>query len=290
MKKRLRRFFRILFLLIFLLVIGLFVIGMRMSFRTSDAHLEAYFASQNTSAEINYLPMGQDSLRYVVSGNLDTKWAILFVHGAPGGLGMFQQYLAEPELGKKALLISVDRPGYGYSAYGKSETSIPRQSEIINQILAEYPEHQFLLYGHSFGGPIVGYMAYLRPDRIRGAIIAGGAVDPGQERFVWLARFCNTPPVKWIGVADTWVASDEKIAHPGQLAAMADIWQQIEAKLFIQHGTEDWMVPYENVAFLQERVPEKQLFLEALEGESHFFFNDMATVKGILLKSLKELE
>ncbi len=290
MKKQLRKFFRIFFLLFFLGLLGLFVVGMRMSFRYDQDGIEAYFKSKDTPAEIKYLPMGQDSLRYVVTGQNESKWAILFVHGAPGGLSMFLQFMSEPELREKALIISVDRPGYGYSGYGKSLTSIPAQSEQISKIFEQYPEHQFILYGHSYGGPIVGYMAYLYPDRVATSIIAGGAVDPGHERFVWLANFCNTPPVKWVGVADTWVASDEKISHPDELRSISNIWSDMQVPLVIQHGTEDWMVPYGNVGFLESRVPQDKLYVQTLDGESHFFFNDMASVKGILMERLAWLE
>lgn len=288
--RRLRSILFYTFIVLLLGALALFVVGMRMSFRESEEDLKAYFAEKSQSLELAYFKSGKDSIRYALTGNADSPWIILFIHGAPGGLGMFKQYLAEDKLNSRALIMGVDRLGYGYSQYGQSEVSIPRQAQILADLMKEFPDKKFILYAHSFGGPIAGHLAYLMPQQVATAVLAGAAVDPEQERFVALAKFANSPLIKWIGVADTWVASDEKIAHPDQLRSIEKIWSDMEVPLVVQHGTADWLVPYENVAYLEARVPQALLDVHTMEDESHFFFGKMDVVGGILIACLDKLE
>jgi len=272
----------ILFLILFILL----VIGIQMSFVESDSEILSQFEQHQHSkysAEIKYLAHQKTTVRYLISGDTSAKIGILFIHGAPGGLGMFVPYHHQKVLNERYTLISVDRPGYGYSTIDPMP-SIIEQSKIINEIIKLNPSKKFILFGHSYGGPIAGYIGYLNPDQIVHSILAGGAVDPEQEKFVWTGVLCNLPGIYHISSNDTKTATKEKLGHKSALNEIENSWEDLQVRVTAMHGDKDWMVPFENIHFLEERIDEGLLEINQLIGDDHFFFTDIPLVTNAIVK------
>ena len=55
---------------------------------------------------------------------------LLFVHGTPGSWDAFKAYLKNKELLQYYRIISIDRPGFGYSDFGNA-MNLTEQTKII---------------------------------------------------------------------------------------------------------------------------------------------------------------
>ena len=108
-------------------------------FRTSDRKAGKAFARKGLPLTIGYLTTGNFTLHYAKSGN-DSLPTLLFLHGSPGSWDAFENYLADAELLKRFRMVSVDRPGFGYSQFGGA-ANLADQAALIQPLLKE-PENQ----------------------------------------------------------------------------------------------------------------------------------------------------
>ncbi len=135
-----------------------------LTLRDSDKKMVKKFQEIGQDIEIYHDTFNGKSIRYVSRTIFDkSKPTIIFVHGAPGSLDNYYKYLQDVDLQEKANLVAVDRLGYGYSEFGKTETSIAKQADVINFIANKYTENKIILMSWSFGGPIIGKMAIDNP-------------------------------------------------------------------------------------------------------------------------------
>ncbi|MFD2566194.1 alpha/beta fold hydrolase [Pseudotenacibaculum haliotis] len=156
--------------------------------RTSDRKTQMVFEKKNTGFHIKRYDL--KSVNYpvrVVSSEYDSQkdLAVFFVHGAPGSSDNYYTYLQDSLLLKGANLYSIDRPGYGFSNFGKPEISIKRQSEVVAEIIDSLPEQKVIVLGHSYGGPIAAYSSILSP-KVKSVIMLAPALDPENEKFFGL--------------------------------------------------------------------------------------------------------
>lgn len=258
--------------------------------RASDQKIENSMIKSNTKYQIGNFKYGKKSLRYLKTGDdYNAKnIAILFIHGAPGGLDAFLPYLENKELQKLAVMYSVDRLGYGYSDYGNAEPSISEQAKSLEGILQMNPDKKFILVGHSFGGPIAAYLAYLHPEKISELFLLGSASDPKYEKFVLGAKIVMTPPFKWLASADFKVASIEKINHQEQLDKIHFIWKNIKCHVHIVHGEKDWIVSYANSQSMQKWLNPNVWEMHSLVDQGHtFIFTNPHILSSMLLETVK---
>src|SRR6478752_1833472 len=108
-----------------------------MTFRMSSKEVDAYFAQKKVKATQHQYKTGFRTIHYIKAGD-ESKPLVLFVHGSPGSLSAFIHFLADSTLLPHALLISTDRPGFGYSNFGQAEGSLHKQADALKPILKEY--------------------------------------------------------------------------------------------------------------------------------------------------------
>ncbi|HCW07674.1 MAG TPA: alpha/beta hydrolase, partial [Cytophagales bacterium] len=113
------RFIKSKFIFILIIpVVLLFLVDSCIQFRMSSSEIKEHFAKKNLKYDlqeytvgknrvINYLHVGDESLPLIV-----------FVHGSPGSLSAFIDFMDDTLLLKHAKLVSVDRAGFGASNYG----------------------------------------------------------------------------------------------------------------------------------------------------------------------------
>ena len=102
-----------------------------MSFRISDDEAKRHFQNKGMSINIQSLKIENRSIHYASAGSDDLP-TLLFIHGTPGSWNAFMDYMQDTALLKQFRVISVDRPGFGYSDFGKP-LNITAQSAILNE-------------------------------------------------------------------------------------------------------------------------------------------------------------
>lgn len=262
-------------------------------FRTSDNRTQVKFKKKN--AQVNIKRYNLSTVDYpvrVVSGAVDSKKdvAIFFVHGAPGASDNFYQYLQDSILLSKANLYCIDRPGYGYSNFGKAETSIKKQTEVVAEVIDSLSESKVLVLGHSYGGPIAAYSSLLSP-KVKSVIMLAPAIDPENEKIFWIAYIAKWKLTKWIVPGAMGVAGDEKFTHEAELEKIQGIWKNVEVPVLHIHGTKDAIVPFENLDFSKRNFNAQYLDTIVIQKGNHFIpWKNYDLVTSELLKLIKTID
>ena len=219
------------------------------TFSISKKELYAHFKNSDLQPQLkSYEALGR-KIHYVEIGN-DTAQMVVFVHGAPGSLSEFLNFLTDSALTSQARLISTDRPGYGYSGFGQSEVSIERQAAMLLPILKTNRSSKLpILVGHSYGGTVIARMAMDYPEHVGALVMAAPAIDPENEKFFWVNHPANWWGIRWMVPLSLRVANDEKLSHVQQLKLMLPYWDKITAPTTIIHGRADGLVPFANAEF-----------------------------------------
>lgn len=110
-------------------------------------------------------PVEGGAIHYVERGSRDAPPVVL-IHGLSGQLQHFDYDLAE-DLARDFRVISVDRPGCGYSTRDSADQADPGvQGHMIDAALAALGVEKPVLVGHSLGGAVALAMAMDRPERV----------------------------------------------------------------------------------------------------------------------------
>jgi pimeloyl-ACP methyl ester carboxylesterase len=124
----------------------------------------------STDTKTIQLPDGRD-LAYMQHGDLSGT-PVFFIHGNPGSrLMRHPDESIITDLGVR--LITMDRPGYGYSDYQTNRTLLDFPSDLASLADALNID-TFALFGVSAGGPYTAATAYKMPERVRIAAIVSG--------------------------------------------------------------------------------------------------------------------
>ncbi|QNL20694.1 alpha/beta hydrolase [Hyphobacterium sp. CCMP332] len=279
-------------LLISLVIIALFIIFLNscMQFRISDEVVRREFNETGISVGIHYFQFENSQIRYIKTGR-DRQNLIIFIHGAPGSSQDYYHFLMDSTMVSICSMVAIDRPGYGYSDFGKSEKSIKRQAEMLKKLINEELSSfgNIVLIGHSFGGPIAGIMAYQNDTLIDKVIMLAPAIDPDREIIFWISYLAKWPPFRWLTPRVWTVASDEKFSHKAALSEIEGMWAEISTNIVHVHGTKDILVPYENVWFTEKNIPEEYLEIKTIKGANHFLpWTHPELIKKLIIESLNQ--
>jgi pimeloyl-ACP methyl ester carboxylesterase len=259
-----------------------------MTFRMSPKEVDAYFNEKKINGSQHAYDVHGREIHYVETGS--TKGPlVLFVHGSPGSLSAFIHFLADSALQPKAMLISTDRPGFGYSNFGMAEPSLEKQALALKPILEKYAEHTpKILVGHSLGGPLIVKMAMEYPELVDGLIIVAGSIAPELEPHeTWFRAPLATPFLSWI-LPRSFRASNEEIYQlKPELEEMLPHWKEITCPVIVIHGTKDELVPFENVDFARKMLVNAPVEYMIREGMNHFVpWSDPDLIRSAVLKMI----
>jgi pimeloyl-ACP methyl ester carboxylesterase len=241
------------------------------SFRMSSDEVDKFFAEKKIRAKQREYKTGFREIHYVTSGD-STKPAVLFVHGSPGSLSAFIDFLADTALLHRAFLITTDRPGFGHSNFGLAEPSLHKQALTLKPILEKYKNNRpILLVGHSLGGPLIAKMAIDYPDLIDGLIIVAGSVDPDLEpNETWFRAPLATPFLSWV-LPRSFRASNEEIYQlKPELQEMLPDWKKIKVPVIVIQGKDDSLVPAANADFAKKMLVNADVEIVLIDGMDHF--------------------
>jgi pimeloyl-ACP methyl ester carboxylesterase len=229
---------------------------------------------------------GEQTIHYTHLGE-EGKPLVVLVHGAPGSSSAFMNYLADTTLIKRAQIVAVDRPGYGFSDYGRTEPSLERQAGVLRPILERHRAPEVILLGHSYGGPIIVKMAAMYPEWVDGLVMVAGSVDPELEPREWWRGPLDWRAVRWMLPGSMRVCNQEILPLYQELKAMEADWAKITCPVTIIQGENDKLVPKGNADYAGKMLINSSMVnMCVIEDASHFILWSM---QDYVVKQIAEL-
>lgn len=256
MKRLLRALAWAVFVL-FLLVLGMFVGAYWLHYQQCDEVVLAKFEHQRVRPRLQRYAVGDRTIRFLESApdSSPDRPVVLFVHGAPSSLTFFNAFFQDTALIHHARLVAVDRPGYGSSDFGRVETSIVRQAQLLQPLIERYRNAPFLvLVGSSYGGSLAARLAMNNPETVSHVVFVSSALGPGLEYTFPISYWIDEPPLRWLIPRLILNANDEKLAHRQALEEILPDWGKVRAGVTFLHGLRDELVYPSNVEFARRKL------------------------------------
>lgn len=262
-----------------------------LTFRMSKEEIDEYFQSNEVNGKQQQYQTGKYNIHYVQAGE-ETKPLVVFVHGSPGSLSAFIDFLGDTSLTNQALVITTDRPGFGYSNFGEAEPSLEKQAAALKPILEKYTHNRpIILVGHSLGGPVIARMAMDYPTLVDGLVLVASSIDPELEpNEKWFRAPLATPILSWI-LPRSFRASNEEIYRlKPELEEMIPLWRNITCPVIVVHGKKDSLVPAANADFAKKMLTNAPAKFMIYDDMTHFIpWNNPHIITQAVLQLLEEL-
>jgi uncharacterized protein len=262
--KKLLRFKIILFSI---LLPYLFFCDSYMQFRVSDQEIMDLFQGQPYKVDIGYYDTLGRQMRYLSIGE-DTLPTILFVHGSPSSMIAWKSFMQDTSLLNNYRMVMVDRPGYGYSGFGKSEKSIEKQAALIRPVLNKN-DKPLVVLGASYGGPVAAKVAMENPEKVDGLFLLSASIAPYEEKTYWISYPTSIWLFKWLIPVAFRVANEEKLSHREQLETLLPLWDKIKSPVKVVHGDKDELIYPSNAYFAKEMIKNSKVEVVMIGGMGH---------------------
>ncbi len=280
--------------LLFLFIIYLFAIQMEWAkFRYNPEKLaQSIFEKTQIKPSIQQKEFEGKSIQYLQVGQNADAPVIVFVHGSPGSLNDYKFYLSDSALSKNATLISIDRLGFGYSDFGKAESSLSCQAKAIAEVLKPFQQNKIILVGHSFGGPAIAKTAMDFPELVDAVLLIAPSISPELEPSNGWRKILNWKIFQWLGPPALVVCNQEIIPLREELELMLEEWKNITVPVTIIQGENDKLVPKENAYFAKKMLVNSSSFdMKMIENSNHFIlWSKPPLIKEAILDLLKKVE
>jgi pimeloyl-ACP methyl ester carboxylesterase len=255
---------------LFIFSLLMLVMDSCMQFRMSKAEIDEYFSVKEMKGTLHQYKTGARTINYLSVGDPALP-LVVFVHGSPGSLSAFIDFMADTALLAHTQLITVDRPGFGSSNFGYAEPSLLKQAQYLKPILEKHAGHgPVILVGHSLGGPLIARMAMDYPELIGGLVMVAPSIDPELEPNEWFRAPLATPFLSWILPRSLRASNDEIYHLKPELEDMLPLWSKVQAPTIVIQGTQDTLVPKENADFAKKMITRAPVTLEVIDGMDHF--------------------
>ncbi|WP_207495130.1 alpha/beta fold hydrolase [Aridibaculum aurantiacum] len=280
---------RIILVLLALLLIASFVFDQLVQFRQPDEELQAYFQENKVPGKIGYYNSQGRRIRYASVGN-DSLPMLVFIHGAPSSLGIYQEYFRDSLFLRKFKMVALDRPGYGYSGFGDPMPSIQKQAAAIRPLIdsLHHPTRPIIIVGSSYGSSIACRFAMDYPQLVDAIVLVAPSMAPGEEKIFWFSRTIEHPLLRSLVPRMFQSANTEKLAHEAELKKMLPYWKNIMVPVMYMQGEKDELLYTSNAVFAKkELVNVPYLDIHFFPGRPHFIpFTEKATIRKKILHML----
>jgi pimeloyl-ACP methyl ester carboxylesterase len=241
-----------------------------MQFRMSKSEVNHFFEGKMYPGNEYSYYVGKQRINYLITGN-DSLPLVVFVHGSPGSLSAFIDFMDDTVLLQNTQMVSVDRPGFGLSNFGYAEPSIEKQVLDLKPILEKHKGNRpVILVGHSLGGPVIARMAMDYPQLVDGLIFVAASIDPDLEPHEWFRAPLATPFLKWLLPRSLRASNDEIYQLKPQLENMIPLWPKIQCKTIFIQGDKDELVDPGNAAFAKKMIVNAPFEEVIYPGMNHF--------------------
>ena len=256
-----------------------------MKFRITDSEAKEKFSKNGVALTIETVVVDGFNLHYAKTGN-DTLPTLFFVHGSPGGWSAFERYMQDKDLLAKYRMISIDRPGFGYSQFGDAK-NLEEQSKLISPLVKSFQNGKAMYaIGHSLGGPMIVKLQIDNENLFTGLILLAGAVDPDEEKPEKWRPVLYKTPLKFFVPGAMRPSNEELWYLKKDLRAMDNQWEKITCPVWIIHGDKDTFVPVGNVDYAKKKLTKaRSVEIRILSGARHFIpWEQYMDIKEVLMK------
>ena len=241
-----------------------------MKFRISDSKAKAEFEQKGLHISFNYADADDIKIHYTKTG-ADTLPTLFFVHGSPGSWDAFKIYMMDTALLQHFRIISVDRPGFGYSDFG-SAMHLAAQAVMINKVILKENNHRPVhLIGHSIGGPVIVQMAQDHPEDFASLTLLAGSISPKDEpKEYWRYLFMYTP-LRLLMPGAFKPSNNEIMYFKKDLYGIDTGYAGLQLPVTFIHGDADKFVTVKNVDYGKKKLvnnPDVKVII--IRGASHF--------------------
>ncbi|MFK5878602.1 MAG: alpha/beta hydrolase [Flavobacteriaceae bacterium] len=285
-----QRFFKKLLKVVSILFFGLlltFLILINIFFQPkSDDEIRTIFFEANAELKLEYQEFDGQQFRVISTRKeLDTTLPnLIFIHGSPGSSMDFKKYLFDADLNSNANLIAFERVGYGVNNLGYIK-NIDFEVSLLHSITKQLNINKTILVGYSYGGPI----ALASQNEYKKVILLAPAVNSEIEPMFWFLNFYKWGITRWMMPKMLQAASKEKLNHPTDLKNHEQRWNKNPSSVYVIHGDEDWIVPYENSTLLQKQFNADKFKLYTIKEAGHeLIWSHFDEMKFELLKVIAE--
>jgi len=252
--------------------------------RWSDNKAYRVFKSKEVPLSIYDTLINGRHLHYAVCGP-DSLPTLVFIHGSPGSWMNYMKYMWDSSMRKKFRIVAIDRPGFGYSDFGKA-MHLQDQCNLIMPVLKKLKSNApMFLAGHSMGGPIVVKLAADEPSLFTTVVIIAGALDISQEAKETWRKIMNVRPMYWALPGAFGPSNTELLYLKNDLLPLQKDFKNVQCNILFVHGDEDTWVPIKNIAYGTTMMTNaKSIVADTLHGADHQIpWKRMDELKAILL-------
>ncbi len=237
--------------------------------RWSDSKAYGVFKAKHVPLVIYDSVINGRHLHYAVGGS-DSLPTLVFIHGSPGSWMNYMKFMWDSAMRKKFRIVAIDRPGFGYSDFGKA-LHLQEQCKIILPVLQHLKNKQpMFLAGHSLGGPIVAKLAADDPALFKTIVIISGALDINEEAKETWRKIVNVRPLYWGLPGDFGPSNTELLYLKKDLRPLQKDFKNITCDVIFVHGDKDTWVPIANIAFGKKMmINARSITADTLHGADH---------------------
>lgn len=253
--------------------------------RWSDKKAYSVFKSKQVPLIIYDTVINKRHLHYAVCGP-DTLPTLVFIHGSPGSWMNYMKYMWDSSMRKKFRIVAIDRPGFGYSDFGKA-MHLQEQCNIILPVLQQLKTSApMYVAGHSMGGPVAVKLAADNPELFNTVILIAGAIDINQEAKETWRKIMNVRPMYWALPGAFGPSNTELLYLKNDLLPLQEDFKKVTCNILFVHGDKDTWVPIKNIAYgTKMMVNARSITADTLRGADHQIpWKRMDELKKILLQ------
>jgi pimeloyl-ACP methyl ester carboxylesterase len=252
------------------IILWLLIAQSCMRFRISDSKAAASFKKVGLQLKTGVFRIGGRDLHYVMTGN-DTLPTLMLIHGTPGSWTAFENYLKDSALLRVYKVVSIDRPGFGYSGFGKALNLEEQSSLLVSLADSLHDGLPVFLAGHSLGGPLVVKMAAERPDMFKAIMLISASVDPALEPKEEWRKFMDIIPFRFLLPGAFRPSNRELLYFKTDILTMSKDLSKIRGAVHIIHGAKDSWVPVGNAGFAKKNLTHASAVHELIIPDGNHF-------------------
>jgi pimeloyl-ACP methyl ester carboxylesterase len=241
-----------------------------MKFRMSDSKAKDNFLKEGVLLLTETIQINGFDIHFAKTGN-DSLPTLFFVHGSPGSWDAFSVYMKDKDLLAKYRMVSIDRPGFGYSQFGDAK-NMQDQSEIISPLLTYIANKKSIyIIGHSLGGPLAIKLAADNTNTFAGIVLLAASVSAADEApEKWRGLFAKSS-LEYLLPGAFRPSNKELWAFKKDVVLLSKQFDAITCPVWIIHGDKDKFVPVANAAYAKKMlVNAKIVETKILKGAPHF--------------------